>query len=221
MKHFFTLLFLCTAASLFAQVGIGTTTPHPSAQLEVQSTGKGILIPRMTQAQRPADAAEGLMIYQTDGEKGFYFFNGATWDKFVPKSETPSTTVALNPQVVASIFPGSPGVFPPGILTPDGPDVTTGIDAAMVVKGGNYLIFYSFICPPVFAYSALSAQFTVNGAVSSEVSKPTDLYNPVAYTGSTVVSLVPGDQLRLQMAGSIPLLALSFTNVKINYIRLN
>ena len=36
-------------------VGIGTTTPNASALLDVSSTTKGILIPRMTGAQRLAD----------------------------------------------------------------------------------------------------------------------------------------------------------------------
>ena len=67
-------LILSTIAS--AQVGIGTTTPHASAQLEVKATHKGILIPRIQQANRPATPATGLLIYQTDGTPGFYFNAG-------------------------------------------------------------------------------------------------------------------------------------------------
>ena len=57
--------------------GIGTATPNASALLEVKSTTKGILTPRMTQAQRDAIAspATGLLIYQTDNTPNFYFFN--------------------------------------------------------------------------------------------------------------------------------------------------
>lgn len=52
-----------------------------SAMLDVSSTSKGILVPRMTQAQRDAIAspANGLMIYQTDGTSGFYYYNGSSW----------------------------------------------------------------------------------------------------------------------------------------------
>jgi hypothetical protein len=62
-------------------VGIGTLTPNSSAKLEVKSTTKGVLIPRMTQAQRNAIAspANGLLIYQTDGNSGFYYYDGAAW----------------------------------------------------------------------------------------------------------------------------------------------
>ena len=59
-------------------VGIGTTTPAASAQLDVSSTTKGLLIPRMTAAQRDAIAnpATGLMIYQTDNAPGLYYNTG-------------------------------------------------------------------------------------------------------------------------------------------------
>src|SRR4051794_1244748 len=62
-------------------VGIGTTTPSASALLEIKSTKKGLLIPRMTLAQRNAIAspAKGLMIYQTDNTPGFYYYNGSGW----------------------------------------------------------------------------------------------------------------------------------------------
>lgn len=75
MRKFLLLPCVMLSSSLFSQnVGIGTTTPNASAQLEVSSTVKGILIPRMTQAQRTAIAnpAQALLVYQTDGTVGFY-----------------------------------------------------------------------------------------------------------------------------------------------------
>lgn len=75
------LLVTCTTLLLpgyiFSQtgsVGIGTTTPNASAILDIQSAEKGMLIPRMTMVQRDAiiNAANGLIIYQTDGRTGFY-----------------------------------------------------------------------------------------------------------------------------------------------------
>ena len=77
------LLSLVLFASLhsFAQnVGIGTTTPDASAQLDISSTTKGILIPRMTSAQRTAIASpvRGLMVFDIS-TNSFWFFNGSIW----------------------------------------------------------------------------------------------------------------------------------------------
>lgn len=73
-------LFCCLSITVTAQTGIGTTTPDSSAKLEVASTNKGILIPRMTSAQRDAIAnpANGLLVYQTDGIIGFYVNSGSS-----------------------------------------------------------------------------------------------------------------------------------------------
>ncbi|CAN5842882.1 hypothetical protein BH11BAC4_BH11BAC4_07590 [soil metagenome] len=63
------------------QIGIGVNPPDPSAMLHVQDTAKGMLIPRMTAVQKNAivSPAEGLLIYQTDAEKGFWFYNNGQW----------------------------------------------------------------------------------------------------------------------------------------------
>ncbi|MNE49562.1 Phage Tail Collar Domain protein [compost metagenome] len=78
-----TLVLMLSAWTIQAQnnVGIGTISPASSAKLEVNSTTQGMLIPRMTSAQRVAisSPATGLMVYQTDGAAGFYFYNGGGW----------------------------------------------------------------------------------------------------------------------------------------------
>lgn len=65
--------------SLNAQVGIGTTSPHASSMLDVSSTSKGMLTPRMTTVQRNTitTPADGLIIYDTD-LKSFYHYNSTT-----------------------------------------------------------------------------------------------------------------------------------------------
>ena len=65
------LLFVNVTA--FTQVGIGTLTPDASAMLDVVSSDKGILIPRVTStASVTGTLAEGLTVYQTSEPKGFY-----------------------------------------------------------------------------------------------------------------------------------------------------
>ncbi|MCT4664593.1 MAG: hypothetical protein N4A45_05105 [Flavobacteriales bacterium] len=52
----------------YSQIGIGTTNPHPSAILELESTSKGFLPPRLTETQKSnmVNPASGLMIYNLD-----------------------------------------------------------------------------------------------------------------------------------------------------------
>ena len=76
MKRLITLICIFSSIQLTAQTGIGTTTPNAAAKLDVSSTEKGLLIPRMTKSQREAitlsAAANGLLVYQTDDLAGFY-----------------------------------------------------------------------------------------------------------------------------------------------------
>jgi uncharacterized protein (TIGR02145 family) len=79
---FFTFAFIGLLTAL-GQAGIGTTTPDASAALEVQSTFKGFLPPRMTEANRQGiiNPAKGLIIYCIDcGAEGqLQLYNGAVW----------------------------------------------------------------------------------------------------------------------------------------------
>ena len=82
MKQIFTFLAaVLLTATTYAQVGIGTTDPNGSAALDITSTTKGLLIPRMLAAARTAidTPATGLMVFQTDGTAGFYYYNGSSW----------------------------------------------------------------------------------------------------------------------------------------------
>jgi Flp pilus assembly pilin Flp len=74
----FTLL--CAATSIQAQVGIGTTTPDSSSILDLTSTSKGLLPPRMTSTQRDAIASPvaGLMIWCTESLE-LQVYNGTRW----------------------------------------------------------------------------------------------------------------------------------------------
>ncbi len=80
------MLFLTAQFIVSGQVAINTDESNPdgSAMLDVKSTTKGMLIPRMTQGQRTAISSpvEGLMIYQTDNTSGFYYYTGSVWIRF-------------------------------------------------------------------------------------------------------------------------------------------
>lgn len=119
MKNCFTALHrallvaaLVTAAAFTAQaqtggVRIGTAgTPNPSAALDVSSITKGLLLPRLSLAQRTdltnsttAPPVAGLVIYQTDSTPGLYAYDGTAWVRLAADNlgnHTATTNVGLN-----------------------------------------------------------------------------------------------------------------------------
>ena len=122
-------LMLFTALS-YAQVGINTNTPDASSVLDIESTTGGILIPRLTEIQRDAisSPATGLMIYQTDQDFGFYFYNGTQW-----------TSVGMSgpqgPQGIQGETGAAGPAGPAGSPGPAGPQGLAGADGVQGPQG--------------------------------------------------------------------------------------
>jgi hypothetical protein len=93
------LFFICQLA--VAQVAINTTgnNPAPSAMLDVSSTNKGLLMPRMKSAQRNAIQSpdKGLLVFDTDRET-IYYFNGHKWRPMMTAAESSATLVSRQVQ---------------------------------------------------------------------------------------------------------------------------
>ena len=72
---------IMTVSGANSNVGIGTTTPSSKAILDLTSTTKGLLLPRMTTTQRDAITSPdaGLIIYNTTSNK-LNFYNGSAWE---------------------------------------------------------------------------------------------------------------------------------------------
>jgi sugar lactone lactonase YvrE len=65
-------------------VSMGTVNPYSASALQIDSQKGGLLIPRMTFENRELieNPIQGLLVYQTDGHGGFYFFDGSQWVNF-------------------------------------------------------------------------------------------------------------------------------------------
>mgnify|MGYP000232876090 CR=1 FL=1 len=77
----FTLILSCLAVTLsYSQIGIGTSYPDASSILEVSSTTKGFLPPRLSTLDRQniSQPAEGLIVYNTS-QNCLQFYNGDAW----------------------------------------------------------------------------------------------------------------------------------------------
>jgi hypothetical protein len=101
------LILFCVPTFSFSQVGIGTSTPNSSAQLDVTSTTKGFLPPRValtaTNSTTPVTSpATGLLVYNTatagtspnNVTPGLYYYDGTKWQRII--NQQPDATVSFN-----------------------------------------------------------------------------------------------------------------------------
>ena len=95
-------LFMILNISVYSQTGgvvisNGTATADPSTILDVQSTTKGMLVPRMTTGQRTAisGTAIGLLVFDTT-TGSFWFYNGSTWEDL---SDIPNQMACVMPSL--------------------------------------------------------------------------------------------------------------------------
>ncbi len=103
-------LFINITAGI-AQTGIGTTSPNPSAKLEVYSTNKGFLPPRITLTSTTdvttiTSPAEGLLVYNTGNNAGlaagYYYWNGGTWATIATAGGSGSVAAEYGAEFLAS-----------------------------------------------------------------------------------------------------------------------
>lgn len=131
-------------------VGIGTTKPDQSAVLEISSSTKGVLMPRMSLQQRNAiqSPAQGLVVYQTDFLSGFYYFDGKEWKALT--NAISDKSVALDPTdwslngndvagpsvATTSSYIGTPGSVPINFKI-------GGVTAGKIANSNDFYLGYS------------------------------------------------------------------------------
>lgn len=120
-----TLLLIFVGVALYAQqnMGVGTANPDPSSILDLQANDKGILVPRMTTADRNniSAPASGLLVYDTD-VKTFFYFDGTVWTTF---SGTPPGGIIM--------WSGAVNQIPTGWALCDGTNNTPDLRGRFVV----------------------------------------------------------------------------------------
>jgi hypothetical protein len=96
MKKIVTILFILLLSEANSQqsVGIGTTSPNASAALDINSTNKGILVPRMTTAQRNTIAApaKGLLVFDSE-HNSYWHYTGAGWKEIAGNAYNGDSTL--------------------------------------------------------------------------------------------------------------------------------
>jgi sugar lactone lactonase YvrE len=123
-------------------VGINTdgSNPDPSSILDIKSSAKGVLIPRMTATQRTAinNPSKGLLVFQTDPVPSFCYYNGLAWVNLGTGDEMNNTGFSVNYGLV-STFAGSGD--PSGIQDGVGTSATFGFTLGLAAdKKGNLYV---------------------------------------------------------------------------------
>ena len=101
-------------------VSIGSITPSASAILDIASTNRGMLVPRMTLNQRNniPTPATGLLIYQTNSSPGFFMFNGTTWTAVTPsRANTTLSNLTAPTAINQSLLPDTTNTLDVGSST--------------------------------------------------------------------------------------------------------
>jgi hypothetical protein len=107
LKLIFILTILLNSVTSKAQIGIGTTSPNASAKLDITSTNKGFLPPRVTltgtaDVATIASPATGLMVYNTatagtspsNVTPGIYYYDGSKWQRII--NQQPDATIEFD-----------------------------------------------------------------------------------------------------------------------------
>ena len=197
MKHFFTFLVaVLITASTYAQVGIGTSSPDASAALDITSTTKGLLMPRMTNAQRLAIASPvaGLQVFVTDFNGGtFLFYNGTGWNELsytvVAAPDAPTITGVVSGDAQATVSFTAPSSNGGAAITsytatsnPDGLTATVNQagSGTIIVTGLTNGTGYTFTVRATNAIGTTSAASDASSSVT-----PDAIPTVLSVTGNT------------------------------------
>ena len=203
MRKIFFILLL-TASCSQAQVGLNTTSVHPSAQLHLESTTKGFLVPRLEQSQinSIANPAEGLLLYNTS-LNFLDWYNGQKWVNPTTSPSSPSiTSLVPTTNAVAVNFVASLS------------NLVTGYE--VIVQPGNLVIqgTASPITVPNLAENT-TYSFTLLAKTASSKGMPSDVVQ------STTLYSVPAKPNQLDVTPNNGSVALSWVNpssVITNYV---
>lgn len=153
-----------------------TYNPHPSAMLDVYSTSKGMLVPRLTSPQRASisNPATGLLVFDIDSVS-FYFYNGNSWQNLsAPGSTTSSIWSVNNDKVFLNNQQAKVGIGtsnPVAKLTVAGDAGTSVNDTLFVVRNKNGEPVFAVFPEGVHVWMADGANGNIGGfAVSGKSS---------------------------------------------------
>ena len=181
------LFFFLISIQLYAQTGIGTTTPHASAKLEVNATNKGFLPPRVSltdiydQTTIPSPAT-GLFVYckgDAGLAAGYYYWNGNAWATIA----TPGGSGSFASSYLRGSRTATQLIAVGGVVTFTSIDNSSGTDISLntttgkiTLAPGNTYRLRGVV--PNFSSGQRPAFIWYNETTSSNIGSATYSYNP-------------------------------------------
>ncbi len=206
-KTIYLFVALATGFSASAQVGINTTTPDPSAALDIASTTKGLLLPRMnsTQMNLIAAPAVGLMVYCTDCTPlGNYQYNNGSWGVLGATGsqgiQGPSGANGTNGSsayqlAVANGFVGTEAEWLTSLIGATGPQ---GIQGPSGANGTNGSSAYQLAVANGFVGTEAEWLTSLIGATGSQ-----GIQGPAGADGTTLPDADASTKGKIQLAGDL------------------
>jgi len=205
MKKIVTLLALVLVTSgIFAQVGINNENPDASAALDITSTTGGLLVPRMTNAQRQAisNPAAGLQVFVTDFDGGsFMFYDGTKWGTLSftekrPEAPTIGTATAVSGEAtVPFTAPSSDGG---SAITSYTATSSPGDFTGTISQSGSGSIIVSGLTSGTAYTFTVTATNAIGTSLASAVSNSVEIPQPQLgdfYGGGVVFKLFHAGQI--------------------------
>ena len=179
-KNIFIVILMLSFGISFAQVGIGTLTPDASSILDIQSTTKGILLPRMNTGQRNGIAATpGLLVYNSD-DLTFNTYN-SSWNDLSTGYKSISSSLVITTASITDFLVEDMKITP---------------------KAGTYLVSFSSQFNNVNLTPATAiATFSVYAnevLVPDSVRKLTSLATAAPVELQTIVTVTSGQTIEIQ-----------------------
>lgn len=175
-----------------------------SSMLDITSTDKGILIPRMTQTQRLAisNPADALLVYQSDGTKGFYYYNtlSAIWLMLSNNGNSLGSLNGLTANSQTFSTPGTTGTVPNWASSSSSHTLhlplasATGVTAGML-SNSDYLSFGSKVSSISLTGDGVLHPTTtfnvINGSATGALTLNTQIKNSFLSGPSTGANATP------------------------------